>query len=257
MRALRSRKGWGEPRPRGSGDGCGATNLAKMVGVVTSRSSLPGVQVANDFVCEHGMPKPWATCMDCMMAPPDERPTPPAPLVEPKAAPAKAKAKAKSKAKPGGGASAPRAKRAPAAPSAGRLPRSALDEVPDLVGDKDLAYEIPPDDFAYFTGGPEADWLPISRMPKELRPGGTVYLQIDAELVAQARVRGVGFREQRWDHAAPDVASDLGPGATLELEGGWSGASIDLGPEGAASVTDYRYLVRLADGTVVVAPQER
>lgn len=121
--------------------------------------------------------------------------------------------------------------------------------MPELVSDKDLAYKIPPEDFAYFSGGPEAGWLPISRMPKDLRPGGTIYLQIDAELVAQARVKGVGFREQRWDHTAPDATTDLGPGATLELDGGWSGASIDLGPDGTTPVTGYRYLIERNAGS--------
>lgn len=201
------------------------------------------------------MPKPWVTCMDCMSLPPDERPEPPPKLVQPEPAPAKkkaAKAVAKKTAKPAAGS---RAKGAPSAPPVGRLPRSAMDEVPDLVGDKDLAYEIPPSDFEYFISGPESGWLPITQMPKQLRPRGYVYLQIDGDLVAKAQVRSIGFREQRWDHAAPDVATDLGPGPTIEVEGGWSGASIDLGPDGTAAINGYRYLVETADGAVVVAPQ--
>lgn len=213
---------------------------------------MPGVQVAKDFVCEHGMPKPWVTCMDCMSLAPAERPTPPVEVVEPKAKPAKAKKAAGSATKTARG---PRAKRAPATPVVGRLPRSQADELPELVGDKDLAYEIPPSDLEYFISGSDAGWLPITRMPKELRPGGIVYLQIDSDLVAQAVVRGIGFREQRWDHAAPDVATDLGPGATLELAGGWSGASVDLGRDGTVPVKDYRYLVVMPDGAAAVVPQ--
>lgn len=125
--------------------------------------------------------------------------------------------------------------------------------MPELSGEHDLAYEIAPSDLRYHTGGPDADWLPISSLPKALRPGGYGYIQLDEELVARARVRGVGFRERRWDHAAPEVASDLGPGATLELDG-WHMVSIDLGPEGAVPVSQFRYLSTSADGSVGVVP---
>lgn len=199
------------------------------------------MQVDKDFICEHGMPKPWATCIECMSLPPDERPTPPVEVVKPPPKPAPRKRAATRSA--GSSPRAPRAKRAPAAPKAGRLPRSQSDTLPELIGDKDLAYEIPPSDLRYFTTGAEADWLPLSLMPRELRPRGFVYLQIDADLVARARVSGVGFRDRRWAHAAPEAATELGPGATLELEAGWSPVDIDLGPDGDAPVSGYRYLV--------------
>ena len=32
------------------------------------------MEVAEDFVCDHGMPKPWVTCIDCMELPFDEQP---------------------------------------------------------------------------------------------------------------------------------------------------------------------------------------
>lgn len=190
------------------------------------------------------MPKPWVTCIDCMELPYEEQPRPPAPVKPPP----KPKAPTRKSSKAPG---SPRAKRAAASP-AGRLPRSVTDPLPDLVGQHDLAYEIPPDDLRYFIGGSEAGWLPISTLPTELRAGGYVYLQIDEELVAKARVAGIGFRERRWDHAGPDEASDLGPGATIEV-GDWGMVSIDLGPEGATPVQRFRYLTTAADGSVHVA----
>ena len=126
------------------------------------------------------------------------------------------------------------------------------DPLPDLVGVHDLAYEIPPFDLRYYVGGSESDWLPVSSLPTELRAGGYVYLQVDEELVARARVSGIGFRERRWDHAGPDTASDLGPGATIEV-GSWEMVSIDLGPEGAVPVQRFRYVTTASDGSVQVA----
>lgn len=126
------------------------------------------------------------------------------------------------------------------------------DPLPDLVGENDLAYEIPPSDLRYYIDGSEADWLPISNLPTELRAAGYVYLQVDEQLVARARVGGIGFRERRWDHAAPDAASDLGPGATIEV-GRWEVVSVDLGPEGAAPVPRFRYVKTSGDGSVRVA----
>ena len=203
------------------------------------------MEVAEDFVCEHGMPKPWVTCIDCMELPFDEQPRPPR-EVKPKPAP---KAPARTSAgKSGRASTSPRPKRL-AQPPAGRLPRSVTDPLPDLVGEHDLAYEIPPDDLRHYISGSEADWLPVSNMPTGLRAAGYVYLQVDEELVARARVGGIGFRERRWDHAA---GSDLGPGPTIEV-GSWEMVSVDLGPEGAVPVPRFRYVTTGGDGLVRVA----
>ncbi len=202
------------------------------------------MEVAEDYVCDHGMPKPWVTCIDCMELPYDEQPRPPR-EVKPKPTP---KAPTKKSARTSSSASRP--KRAPRPPAA-RLPRSVTDPLPDLTGENDLAYEIPPSDLMAHISGSEADWLPISSLPTDLRADGYVYLQIDEELVARARVRGIGFRERRWDPAA---ASDLGPGATIEVTD-WSMVSIDLGPEGAAPVPSYRYVTPSTQGSVGVASQ--
>ncbi len=202
------------------------------------------MEVAEDFVCDHGMPKPWVTCIDCMELPYDEQPRPPREV--------KAKPTPKAPARKPGGASTSRRPQRPAQPPAGRLPRSVIDELPDLGGENDLAYEIPPSDLRYFIDGREADWLPVLNLPTGLRGGGYVYLQVDNRIVARARVRGIGFRERRWDHAAPDVASDLGPGATIEV-GRWEMVSIDLGPEGAVPVGRFRYVTTAGDGSVRVA----
>ena len=201
------------------------------------------MEVPEDYVCEHGMPKPWVTCIDCMELPYDEQPQPPRevkPPPTPKAPAKKATRKASS--------SSPRSKR-PAQPQAGRLPRSVTDPLPDLVGQHDLAYEIPPWDLHHFVGGSDSDWLAISSLPTDLRAAGYVYLQADEELVARARVKGIGFRERRWDAAA---GSDLGPGATIEVSG-WEMTAVDLGPEGAAPVPRFRYLTTGDDGPVRVA----
>lgn len=212
-----------------------------------------GVEVAEDFICDHGMPKPWVTCIDCMELPFDDQPRPPR-EVKPKPPPrAAAKRSAKASASASGRVST-RPRRA-AQPPAGRLPRSVTDPLPDLAGVHDLAYEIPPSDLRYYITGSEADWLPVSHLPTELRPGGHVYLQVDEELVARARVRGIGFRERRWDHAAPDAATDLGPGATIEV-GSWEMVSFDLGPEGAVPVPRFRYVTTSGDGSVQVATTE-
>jgi len=190
------------------------------------------------------MPKPWVTCIDCMELPFDEQPKPPS---EVKAKPAP-KAPAR---RSGRGSTSGRPKR-PARPPVGRLPRSVTDPLPELIGESDLAYEIPPSDLRYYIDGSEADWLPVSSLPTELRTGGYVYLQVDEQLVARARVRGIGFRERRWDHAAPAAASDLGPGATVEV-GSWDMVSVDLGPEGAVPVQRFRYVTTSGDGSVRVA----
>ncbi len=165
----------------------------------------------------------------------------------------KAKPTPKARAKKSATASGPGRPRRSAQPSAGRLPRSVTDDLPKLAGEHDLAYEIPPSDLGYYISGSEADWLPVSNLPTGLRAGGYVYLQIDEELVARSRVSGIGYRERRWDHAAPEAASDLGPGATIEVDR-WEMVSIDLGPEGAVPVPRFRYVTTGSDGSVQVAP---
>lgn len=96
--------------------------------------------------------------------------------------------------------------------------------------------------------------MPISSLLAGLRPARLVYLQVDEELVAGSSVRGIGFRERRWRHAAPDAGSELGPGATIEVDG-WGLCSVDLGPDGAVPVSSFRYVTTATDGAVrVVAP---
>jgi hypothetical protein len=138
-----------------------------------------------------------------------------------------------------------------------RLPKTDTDSIPELSGDKDLAYEIPDSNLRYHVQGSDSGWLSISTMPKELRDGGWVYLQTGRKLVARCRVSGIGFRKQRWSHEKPDDTSDAGPGGTLELFGdGWETVSIDLGPEGEHEVRGYRYLITDPDGSVRPASLE-
>lgn len=134
------------------------------------------------------------------------------------------------------------------------LPKSDLDAAPDLFGDKDLAYEVPASSLQYYVQGPESDWLPISSMPVELRERGWIYLKSDQWLVARVRVKKIGYREHRWTHESPEATSDVGPGPTLELDGGnWELLRKDLGPEGDIEVPGYVYLITDPDDNVTVS----
>lgn len=202
------------------------------------------MKVPADYICEHGMPQPWATCTDCMLLPKDLQPVPPPPPPKPKPIKAARKRSAST-----GAARSPRSSTARPRVST-RLPRSDADDVPPLFGDKDLAYEIPASNVRYHVQGSDNDWLPISSMPAELREHGFVYLQVDRDLVARCRVKGIGFRERRWEHGAPGTTADAGPGATLELDGDhWDFVSLDLGPEALTEIKGYRYVISLPDGT--------
>lgn len=211
------------------------------------------MKVSADFICEHGMPQPWATCTECMLLPTSLRPEKPRPKPEPpkpaltKRAP-KAKSLGSRPSRPTG--SSGRARSATPRNST-RLPKSDVDTAPILFGAHDLAYEIPDTNLRYHIQGADKDWLPISSMPKELRRDGYVFLQTDSRLVAKCPVKGIGFRDRRWSHERPEASADMGPGATLELHGdSWEFVSINLGPEGEADTAGYRYLATELDGTV-------
>lgn len=212
------------------------------------------MKVPADYICEHGMPHPWATCTDCMLLPKDLQPVPPPP--PPKPIPEKKPARKRSTST----GTTPRAPRSSTTKPrvSTRLPKSDTDDSPPLFGDKDLAYEIPASNVRYHVQGAEKDWLPISSMPRELREHGFVYLQVDRDLVARCRVKGIGFRERRWEHGAPGSTADAGPGATLELEGDhWDFVSLDLGPDALTEAKGYRYVITLPDGTASLpAPEE-
>ena len=70
------------------------------------------MRVSADFVCEHGFPKPWVTCVDCMSLGVADRPRPP---VSPPT-------------------------RKPGRP--GHMPWTANDPVPQLCGDRDLSTPV-------------------------------------------------------------------------------------------------------------------
>lgn len=135
------------------------------------------------------------------------------------------------------------------------------DAIPDLVGAFDLSYEVPDENVTFHVSGPESDWLAISSFPQALRPNGWVYLQVDGDVLARARVKGVGYRDKRWSQEPSATASDLGGGPTLELHSdSWERLRVWLGPQGEAQVKGYRYLisgaerdVRVADATEVSA----
>ena len=176
------------------------------------------MRVSADFVCEHGFPKPWVTCVDCMSLGVADRPRPP---VSPPT-------------------------RKPGRP--GHMPWTANDPVPQLCGDRDLStpvHEVDP-----HVLGPGNGWLFGDQgFPKHLRPGGWVYLRHDGMLGARARVRGIGFRVERRLHTGdPD---DLGPGPTIELDAEtWEFVAIDLGELADHQRQGYRYLITAVDGSV-------
>lgn len=210
------------------------------------------VRVARDFICEHGMPQPWATCTECMLLPRDEQPVPEKLPPKPKPTPSSSRASRAGRT----GGTAPRKTRA-AKPPPARLPRHVDDDKPELTGSCDLSYEVPHDHVPYHVSGADHDWLAISSFPRRLRADGWVYLQVDEDLVARARVRGVGFRDRRWSHGPTETASDAGAGPTLELQrNSWERLLVPLGPEGERPVKGYRYLQTEADGTVTLADDE-
>ena len=89
-------------------------------------------------------------------------------------------------------------------------------------------------------------------MPTELRERGWVYLKVDDYLAARCRVVEVGYRDRRWSHEAPGVTSDIGSGATLELDGNWDFMSLDVGPDEAVEIRGYVYLT--IDDAEIVQP---
>lgn len=131
------------------------------------------------------------------------------------------------------------------------------DDAPALFGDCDLAYEIPDDNAYFHMHSADNDWVAITSFPKRLRSDGWLYLQVDDQVVARCRVRGVGFREKRWSQEPSEQTADLGPGPTLELrEQTWERFRRDLGPQGEAEVNGYRYLVTDDGDRVSVAAEE-
>jgi len=123
------------------------------------------------------------------------------------------------------------------------LPRSAADPLPHLFGTYGFCYEVPDDNVAFHIRGSESGWLAIRTFPAHLRPNGWVYLQVDGDVVARARVKGVGFRERRWSQEPSATADDMGAGPTLELDDAtWERFLVDLGPEGERAIKGYRYL---------------
>lgn len=174
--------------------------------------------VEADYICEHGMPEPWATCTDCMFKSAADRPQPPAPPPPPRAA------------------------------RRGAMPKTAGDPLPVLLGDKDVS--VPVWEFDVHMDGPGSSWLFAENgFPWELRPGGWVYLRHDGRLGGRARVRRIGFRDVRHYHTGD--ATDAGPGPTIEVDPDtWEATSIDLGELSESQRQGYRYLITAIDGTV-------
>ena len=169
------------------------------------------MKVEADYVCEHKMPRPWATCVECMSLPISERPEPPAIQPPPRPTPR------------------------------GRLPQSATDGLPALVGDKDMSFPV--HDFDAHMVGPDNGWLVTQGFPWDLRKGGWVYLRHEGQLGGRARVRGIGWREERKLHTG-DPDGTWGPGATIELDAStWERFDHDLGALADDQRQGYRYLI--------------
>lgn len=192
------------------------------------------------------MPQPWATCTECMMLPRDEQPIPPRPKPVPKPAPV-----AKKRVSASGPSRA--ASRAPST----RLPRHGDDTIPELVGAFDLSYEVPDENVTFHVKGPESGWLPLSSFPPALRANGWVYLQVDGDVVARARVRAIGYRDKRWSQEPSATATDIGGGPTLELRpDSWERIRVWLGRTGEQPVKGYRYLITGTDDEIRVATED-
>lgn len=187
-----------------------------------------------------------------MMLPKDQQPIPPRPKPKPKPV---AKPAPKARATPSSSGE-PKPKRAPRRP-AGRLPRHSDDELPELTGTFDLAYEVPEDNVGFHVRGPEAGWLAVSSFPTALRAHGWVYLQVDGDVVARARVKGIGYREKRWSQEPSAHSSDLGGGPTIEVyQDSWERLRVWLGIEGERPVKGYRYLLTAGDDDIRVVSDE-
>ncbi len=185
------------------------------------------MKVAIDYICEHEMPQPWATCTDCMMKPFDARPAGPRPPPEP----VKAKARV-------------RGSRA--------MPESAVDRLPSLSGDRDLSYSV--HSFDEHRNGPGNDWLfATGGFPAQLRQGGWIYLRAEGRLGPRVRVKGIGFRDDRVEHTTDPgtEGGNRGPGATIELDADtWEDFDHDLGDLAKKQRTGYRYLISDTDGGI-------
>ena len=182
-----------------------------------------------------------------MMLPRDEQPEPPRPKPVPKPAPAPRK-------RTGSGASGePRAVRA-SRPASARLPRHADDTIPELTGAFDLSYEVPDENVTFHVRGTESGWLALSAFPAALRANGWVYLQVDGDVVARARVKGIGYRDKRWSQEPSATASDIGGGPTIEVrEDSWERLSVWLGSEGERPIKGFRYLITESSTAVRIA----
>jgi hypothetical protein len=171
------------------------------------------------------MPKPWATCIDCMYRPEDTRPVPPRKVVE------------KKPAKPS------------RAPSKSKLPQTAKDPLPPLPGNKDLSCAV--FEIAAHVDGPGNDWIVAKGFPAQLRPGGWIYLRHDGSLGARARVTGIGFRENRPQHTG-DTTENWGPGPTIEIDAStWERIDSPLGELADSQRQGYRYLATPVTGDVM------
>lgn len=178
------------------------------------------MKVTEDFICEHGFPKPWVTCTDCMYLPADERPEPPAPKPPPRAA------------------------------RRGQMPATIDDPLPPLQGDKDVSVAV--HSFGEHITGEGNDWLfpEGGGFPWELRAGGWIYLRGGGRLGARARVRGIGFRTVREQHTGEPY--DMGPGPTIEVDPAtWETVDIDLGELAERQRQGYRYLITARDGSIL------
>lgn len=183
-----------------------------------------------------------------MMLPKDEQPVPPKPKPIAKPAPAARKRSSAS--------GQPRAKKVPR-PAAARLPRHGDDTVPELTGSFDLSYEVPDDNVSFHVRGPESGWLALSSFPTALRPNGWAYLQVDGDVVARARVKGIGYRDKRWSQEPSATSSDIGGGPTLELHpDSWERLRVWLGTAGEQPVKGYRYLLTVSDEDVRVVTED-
>ena len=129
-----------------------------------------------------------------------------------------------------------------------RLPAAVGDPIPPLSGEFDLVYPVHVAE--HHTTGDGNDWLFLTTFPRRLRSDGWVYLKVGNEVVARARVRSIGYRENVEEHTPDDhgVHHNVEFTATLEVDPeSWERVRF---PADDHHLQGIRYLRTNDDGTV-------
>jgi hypothetical protein len=132
--------------------------------------------------------------------------------------------------------------------SKAKLPAAPGDPIPELTGEFDLVYPV--HSVIDHTERDGNDWLFLTTFPRRLRSGGWVYLKVGNEVVARARVRSIGYRENVEEHTPDDhgVHHNVEFTATLEVDpDSWEQVSF---PADDHHLQGIRYLRTNDDDTI-------